>query len=83
MGHGTGNDYERDYERDDDQRQKGNQNEVAPADSRVRSRQRPAFSIDDGATEENGLPRTTVIALAIVFAIASRSGPAPTRMEYR
>src|SRR3989339_823149 len=36
-------DYEQDYERDYDQRQKGNQNEVAPADSRIRSRQSPAL----------------------------------------
>jgi len=32
MGHGTRNDDERDYERDYDQRQMGNQNEMAPAD---------------------------------------------------
>jgi len=44
MGHGIRNDYERDYERDYDQRKKGNQNEVAPADSRVRSRQSPAIA---------------------------------------
>ena len=52
MGHGIRNDYERDYERDYDQRQKGNQNEVAPADSRVRSRQSPVFAPDnsDSAT---------------------------------
>ena len=32
MGHGTRNDDERDYERDYDQRQMGNQNEMASAD---------------------------------------------------
>ena len=53
MGHGTRNDDERDYERDYDQRQMGSQNEVAPADVRVRTRQSAGVGPDK--TTEPGM----------------------------
>jgi len=50
MGHGTRNDDERDY----DQRQKGNQNEMAPADREYASAEPSVTLPRKGFTDVNG-----------------------------
>ena len=64
MGHGTRNDDERDYERDYDQRQMGNQNEMAPADREYASAEPSVVS---------GEMKTTIILIGGPSAIGKDS----------